>query len=351
MGIESDQLVYDYLSRVGDEAQQRQLPSGDRMRLVSTLRNEIERQRGKSVTDSPAAVRRILGRLGPPDAVVAAASGGAGRTAAEPEEPWAAVPEQRSEEPVLTAQEPAFPEQRATPPPPSFGEPDWWRIGMGPMDVAGTERGILAGIEVPEMLEPPPKDEDDEDDEDDEGEDGEDDGSGKKTADGALLRRLRRPFGIGTKRAGVRKVFAKKAVAKKAVAKTGGKAGVKPGEAVGGKAGAKARGFSNPFLLLAAALLVVGAVAGSWLALGGGWLLAYASRTLSRAEAKWAVFGLPGVSAAGGLIWLWGRIDGRWGAPVPDDGMADALSGIWPVVLRTAAVTSALYLIWRARRK
>ncbi|NEA18948.1 hypothetical protein G3I29_26305, partial [Streptomyces halstedii] len=74
MGIESDQLVYDYLSRVGDLAQQQQLSSGTRMRLVSTLRGEIDRQRGGEAADSPATVRRILGRLGAPDELVAAAA-------------------------------------------------------------------------------------------------------------------------------------------------------------------------------------------------------------------------------------------------------------------------------------
>ncbi len=66
VGIESDQLVYDYLSRVGDLAQQQQLSPGARMRLVATLRGEIDRQRGTDGSDSPAVVRRILGRLGAP---------------------------------------------------------------------------------------------------------------------------------------------------------------------------------------------------------------------------------------------------------------------------------------------
>ncbi len=108
--------------------------------------------------------------------------------------------------------------------------------------------------------------------------------------------------------------------------------------------------FSHPLLLLAAALLVTGAVIGSWLALAGGWLLAYSSRTLSRTEAKLAAMGLPGVVVAGGLVWLWGRMDGRWGDPIPEHGMAQALSGVWPVVVRTAAVASAVFLVWRARR-
>ena len=60
MGIESDKVVYEYLSRVGDVAQQRQLPSSTRMRLVTELRNEIDRRRAKTTVDSPAAVRRIL---------------------------------------------------------------------------------------------------------------------------------------------------------------------------------------------------------------------------------------------------------------------------------------------------
>ncbi|MDV9193421.1 hypothetical protein R6L23_35335, partial [Streptomyces sp. SR27] len=75
MGIESDQLVYDYLSRVGDLAQQRQLPASERMRLVSTLRNEIDRRRATHGEESPSAVRGILGALGTPDEVVERAEG------------------------------------------------------------------------------------------------------------------------------------------------------------------------------------------------------------------------------------------------------------------------------------
>ncbi|MCT9145714.1 hypothetical protein N4G67_42760, partial [Streptomyces violarus] len=78
MGIESDQVVYEYLSRVGDVAQQRQLSSATRMRLVADLRNEIDRRRAKVTVDSPAAVRRILTRMGSPDEVVAAAAEGTG---------------------------------------------------------------------------------------------------------------------------------------------------------------------------------------------------------------------------------------------------------------------------------
>ncbi|MFE3140733.1 hypothetical protein [Streptomyces scopuliridis] len=349
MGIESDQLVYDYLSRVGDEAQQRHLPSGDRMRLVSSLRNEIDKQRGKAGGDSPAAVRRILGRLGTPDAVVQAASEGASGDDAPTRapEPQPVLPEQRTRRvkggrrlviPEQASESPAPAMPAASPPhlagmdelgPPGGRQPDWWRIEPGPMGSAEHVPGFVGGVEIPDILKQPPKEKPDKTAEGAE--------AGTEDEDATEDRAEEAAQGAGRRRRRPR------------LSRKGQNKG--KGQGKGQAAGKRAGGLAHPFLLLAAALLVAGAVFGSWLALGGGWLLAYASRTLSRAEAKWAVFGLPGVSAAGGLVWLWGRLDGRWGEVIPEDGMAEALSSAWPVVLRTAAVTSALYLVWRARRK
>lgn len=89
---------------------------------------------------------------------------------------------------------------------------------------------------------------------------------------------------------------------------------------------------------------------GSWLALAGGWVLAYSSRKFSRTEAKWVALGLPGVVVAGAVVWLWGRMDGRWGAPIAEGALGDAMADVWPGVVRTAAVASAVYLVWRSRR-
>ncbi|MCB5908217.1 hypothetical protein LIU39_12495, partial [Streptomyces sp. SF28] len=77
MGIESDQLVFDYLSRVGDLAQQRGLPSAARMRLVATLRADLAARLAAQKTDSVSGVKRVLSRMGTPDAVVSAAAGAA----------------------------------------------------------------------------------------------------------------------------------------------------------------------------------------------------------------------------------------------------------------------------------
>ncbi|MFE9865403.1 hypothetical protein ACFYPZ_22145 [Streptomyces sp. NPDC005506] len=371
MGIESDQLVYDYLSRVGDLAQQQQLSSGTRMRLVAALRTEIDRQRGSQATDTPVAVRRIIGRLGTPDELVAAAArsadgtvtlpGAAGapdggdpqsrgiprprrgtlrkessrKGASEGAAGVSRVPETSGTTGASGASGGDVPAQRVPSPPHMAGtdelgapgsEPDWWRIESGPFGDGVEVPGFVGGVEIAELLRPPrpPVEEaaagagaDAEEgaggDGAEAGSDGADPGEADDAPRGRWRPRLRRRRRAPRENKGFR--------------------------------------FSHPLLLLAAALLVTGAVTGYWVALAGGWLLAYGSRTLSRREAKLASMGLPGAVAAGGLVWLWGRMDGRWGEPIPKDGMGEALSGVWPVVVRAAAVASALFLVWRARRR
>lgn len=445
VGIESDQLVYDYLSRVGDLAQQQQLSSGARMRLVSTLRGEIDRRRATEGADSPAAVRRIIGRLGSPDELVsAAAESGDGsvplpsaRTSAEttvprprtgflrkgpkePDEPGPAsgaasdpasapapkagsrrgaswrglgrgaasgtggdadagstearfrtetgyAPDSRTEagrgsgsrtepgrgsgsrtgsdsrtgsgsgsgdHPRTRLTKSTAPDEPPATPWPHPSAPhvlgpgqqstgdDWWRLEPGPFDAGTAVPGFFGGIEAPELLgRRPAKPEPAEREAEDEAEEA----GGPAPAEAPRRRTLRIP------RPRRRKPVV--AVAEPVVAAPA------------------ARGFAHPLLLLAAALLIAGVVTGSWIPLAGGWLIAYGSRTLSRTEAKWAALGLPGVVVAGALVWVWGRVDGRWGEPVADGGLREVLTGAWPVVVRVAAVASALYLVWRARRR
>ncbi|MER6556522.1 hypothetical protein ABT300_01975 [Streptomyces sp. NPDC001027] len=380
MGIESDQVVYEYLSRVGDVAQQRQLSSATRMRLVSELRNEIERRRAKSPVDSPAAVRRIIDRLGSPDDLVAAAAEGGGT----PSTPTPSVPVQRDrdaqpkpprqqrqprlqkqpkqekqpettghpEQPKQTRRpEPPEPQERterpkgirrlvprprtgASPPagipsdaasPPhrapahELGDggaaPDWWLHEPTPFGPGEDIPGFVGGVEIPDLLKPPPSRKPEGADDD---ADGESDAVEESAApdDGvpaapARRRRLRLPRA----------------------------------------AGAPARRWTNPLLLIAAGCLVAGAALGNWLVLILGWLIAYASRRLSERETKAAVFWLPGLALTAGLVWLWGRSEGRWGAPVAEGHMSDAIADTWPWVIRGAAVASALFLAWRSQRQ
>ncbi|AWZ09361.1 hypothetical protein [Streptomyces sp. ICC4] len=276
MGIESDHLVYEYLSRVGDLAQRRQLSSGDRMRLVSGLRDEIDRRRARYEPETPAAVRRILERIGTPEEVVGTMS------AAGPPDPGQAPP--------------AVPVQRGAAPPHLAGldelgkgevmEPDWWRVAP-----ESSVEGFAGGIEIPELFKRPatkePAGDADADADQQDGPGGPEAPAGPPT----LLRFLK----------------------ERRRARAEAKAEAKAADEAAGKAPAGPRPKPHAFLLLAAVALVAGAVSGQWLLLAGGWLLAYASRVLGPAERKWVVFGLPGAVFAAAVVWLWGRQDGRWG--------------------------------------
>ncbi|MYX15583.1 hypothetical protein GTY67_19680 [Streptomyces sp. SID8374] len=468
VGIESDQLVYDYLSRVGDLAQQQQLSSGARMRLVSTLRGEIDRRRASEGADSPAAVRRIIGRLGSPAELVSAAAesgdgsvplpsartgGGAGlprprsgflrKSPKEPEAPGAPDEPRPASGPAsgpvpdpgpkagswrgasrwgagggaragsgrsgdadagraearfrtetgyasdsrtdftkapgpdsrtnltnyasdsrtdLTKSPGADPRTGSGPgdhprtdftkstgpdedlpadptpwPHPSAphvlgpdqqsSDDEWWRLEPGPFDAGTAIPGFFGGIEAPELLGRRPQKPDAADKEEEgDGLDAEDTEEGDGTDEQEPRRALRIPRPRRRKPVVV-------------------------AEPVVAAAPARRGGFAHPLLLLAAVLLIAGVVTGSWIPLAGGWLIAYGSRTLSRTEAKWAALGLPGVVVAGALVWVWGRVDGRWGEPIEDGALREVLVGAWPVVVRVAAVASALYLVWRARRR
>ncbi|MFF9277855.1 hypothetical protein [Streptomyces griseosporeus] len=335
MGIESDKVVYEYLSRVGDVAQQRQLPSAARMRLVSQLRDEIDRRRARAVVDSPAAVRRILDRLGSPDDVVTAAADG-GSTAPQP--PAAAVPVQRdADRDARDERKASRPKRRRVPRPRpadspesapapevpapphlasaqelgrSAVQPDWWRVQPGPFGDAGTDEvpGFVGGVEIPDLLKPP----------------------------------RREPAEKETEPAGT----PDEEPAADGEPAPAGKPGV-----IGRVRPRSLPRWSNPLLLLAAACLVGGALLGNLVALAAGWLIAWASRRLTDAETKWAVVILPGLSVTAGVVWLWGRTAGRWGEPIAEGHMSDAISETWPWVLRGAALASALFLVWRSQRQ
>ncbi|MGW4849881.1 hypothetical protein ACWEPZ_01445 [Streptomyces sp. NPDC004288] len=320
MGIESDRLVYDYLSRVGDLAQQRQLPASDRMKLVSGLRNEIDRRRATQGEESPAQVRGILGALGTPDEVVDRAGPADG----------APVPKPRAGEgaPTGATGSTGSSGDAGNPSPPSGasvpvaeredGEPapvgDWWRTDAdAPTDEDGFF-GFVGGIERPDLFAPPPEPEEE----------------AKDAAPAPPVGRARRLARLLRRR----------------------KAPVAEPVAVAEPAAPSRARLANPFVLLAALLLLGGAVFGSLVALAAGWLLAYASRRLTPGEVKGAVLVIPGLSAAAGVLWLWGRVQGRWGEAVPAGGeaMGTAVSETWPWVLRSAATASALFLLWRSRR-
>ncbi len=328
MGIESDQLVYDYLSRVGDLAQRQSLTSGDRMRLVSRLRAEIERRRAAEGADTPTAVQRILDGLGTPAEAVAGADDALGAAAAE----TGRVPVQRRND-EAPAPVRALPPHLATEEElrPHGGEvPEGWGLEPGPF-VGGDEvHGFVGGIEIPDMLRPP--------------EAARKAAAGKAVAPAAAEKRLEKPQEPKPSKQ----------------PKPSGQSGQSEESEDEPADGSDGRRFSfwrsrsgvpmSPLLLLIAILLVVGAVIGNWLVLVAGWALAYVTRRLTQTESKLAVLGVPGLVVAGGLVWLWGRVNGRWGEPIPQGEMGAALADTLPVVVKVAAVASAAFVLWRARK-
>ncbi|MDJ0384609.1 hypothetical protein [Streptomyces sp. G-G2] len=333
MGIESDHLVYEYLSRVGDLAQRRHLTSGDRMRLVTGLRDEIDRRRAKYDPETPAAVRRILDRIGSPEEILdALGSGSAPGSGAAPAAPAPAVPEQRGPGRPRARKPPAEPPGPASPhlagldelgPDGGGGaEPDWWRVAPSAYGNGPQVDGFAGGIEMPDLFKVP----------------AEEDEAAEAAATGPAG-----PGGPGeTRRRAVVRVLRERRRRKKEAAA----AAVVPEAA----AVVAVRPKPHAFLLLAALLLAVGVATGYWVLLGLGWLLAYASRVLGPAEKKWVVFGLPGAVFAGAVVWVWGRLNGRWGDPLADGHLGEAFQGMWPWLIRGAAVASAVYLTWRSRR-
>ncbi|MFF6887739.1 hypothetical protein ACFY9F_31650 [Streptomyces sp. NPDC012421] len=337
MGIESDRMVFDYLSEVGDLAHQRHLPPGERSALVAGLRDEIDRRRAGHGEESPGAVRGILGDLGTPDEVVRRAAPWWSARAATAEN--APSGEQQSAKPQ--SGEPRSGKQRSGEQPsgkPRSGKQPsaataavpaprgWWQggpdraDGIAPGFAGGTDGGdtiapgFVGGIEAPELFRPP----------DPEAPEPEAPDSAPPPPPGrpALLTRLlrrRRPHEA------------------------------EPSAEPAPEPDAQRR-LAHPFLLLAALLLIAGAAFGWLLALAVGWLIAYGSRRLTPGQTRTAVFVLPGLAAAGGIAWLWGRVEGRWGAPVAQDAMGAAVAETWPWTLRAAALLSALYLALRARR-
>ncbi|WP_431781036.1 hypothetical protein [Streptomyces chumphonensis] len=354
MGIESEKLVFDYLSRVGDVAHRTTMTAAERARLVGELRAGIERMRAEGSVESVAEVRRILGRFGKPEDVVAAARGGGGvpmpRPAEKPAEsgdrPSSARAARRRRAPRAEPPAPTGP----TPPhlvgmdelPPEAADPQWWNGDGGPFGKTsgGHVDGFVGGIEIPEMLVPPTAD-----------------GDAPKLVPGQALPGEAPPGRVplgkepSTPEGGAPAAPPEPAGAEEPAPSDGRWARLRRlarvPVPVGGAGVARVGG---PVELLAVAALVAGTVFGSLLALAAGWLVAWWSPRLPLAERKWAVLGMPALVAGGGAVWLWGRATGRWGEPVPEGALGDVLQENYPWFVRAAALASAVFLLWRARR-
>jgi hypothetical protein len=396
MGIESDQAVFDYLSRVGDLAQATSLTAAERARLVSDLRRTIDTRRGGTpggpvgpvgpVRGEATAVKKILSGIGSPDEVV--------RRAVHNGVPGTAEPRPGSGGPSVPTQSGPPPGRRDRTGGDRTGGGDarggggggggtegWWRGGpwggSGPgrdtgggatgVDVGGGWTGTGAGglpgfgsggaaeaaaastaglpgwrasLE-PDFLDP------------DLGGPG---GSGERgpvpgqrqPPGEAEDEAPAPPGGKGAKNA------ARKAARKPRRSLLRRLVSGPPPRMVPAEPAMVAVPRSRVPLVesLAALVLLASAVLGLWYVAVLGWLLAYTGRRIGRSAAHVAGLWLPLLVACACGFWLYGQVHGQpAGHPLPDVRFkADVRSavGVW---LRAAAGCSAAFLAWRIARR
>jgi hypothetical protein len=118
---------------------------------------------------------------------------------------------------------------------------------------------------------------------------------------------------------------------------------------------APVRRASGPLLLveaLASLVLLAGAVLGLWYLSLLGWFAAYFSLRLGQSARKFTALGIPALTLAGGVLWLWLRATGRWGGPaLTGAAYHQAVHDLVPILLRTASALSSAFLGWLVYRQ
>jgi hypothetical protein len=368
MGIESEQLVYDYLSKVGDLAQATALTAAERARLVSGLRETIDSRRpgtgtaaARTGSREAAAMRKVLDGIGRPDEVVRRAvhtgvpeareapRGARGRDGAGG---GASAPSAPSRFPGTSG--PSVPVQGGPP----AAESDWWRLGRGAAGAAGERGGRGDSVYA-----------------DDSGGSGDYEGFGGGGAGGygdpgelpgwranyepdfldpdyvdprmVKVPPQREPEhdepAAGPPAPPPRPGWLRRALAPPA-----------PPPAVEPVAEPVAPVPRGPLPLvesLAVVVLASAAVLALWYVALLGWFIAYSARRLGRGAAQFAALWVPVLVAAVCAFWFYGHTHNRPpGQHLTDAQFKAVLRSTVAVWLRAAAACSALFLAWRIAR-
>lgn len=340
MGIESEQLVYDYLSRVGDLAGQAPgLTAAERARLVNDLRQSIDAQRAgsshSSVRAEVGSVRKILAGLGTPEQVVRRAAGGVSPVAAGP-----AVPMTPGPAPAVPSATPTIPAQAAAPA--VEGRAEFVRADAGSVPATGAQWWTFdsGGAGFPgagvRMVQPP-------------GWSGTFEGDFLHPEAAATVDPI---TGLPT----VQPTAAQQPGAQEAdpAAALGPSTGT-PGllrRLLGGGAGSSVARPSIPFVeALAALVLVAAAVTGLWYVAVLGWLFAYAGRRFGHGAGRFAALWIPGLMAAACGFWLYSRTGHTPGRGLTSAEFATATHNAFAFWLRGSAGLSAAFLAFRITRR
>ncbi|SEK20393.1 hypothetical protein [Streptacidiphilus jiangxiensis] len=357
MGIESEQLVYDYLSRVGDIAgRSGGLTAAQRARLVNELRQTIDSQRAanssSSVRAEVGAVRRILAGLGTPDEVVARASGGAMWPTAGPSVPAQSRSATATMPGTTSGATPMIPSQAQ--PPAVEGRVEFVSADAGrqpltggvPLWSAEPESGDYPGANGVRMVQLP-------------GWSGTFDGAPPTWDPSGVIHPLTglpvappagvpgevpfpgagAPFVAQPRPGLLRRLLGASATAPA------------PAGAVAEPVAAVPRA-PIPFVEAVATLvLAAGAVTGFWYVAILGWLFAYGGRRLGRGVGRFAALWIPGLTAAACGFWLY-RTGHPAGHPALTNAQfATATHNAFAFWLRAASALSAAFLAWRITRR
>ncbi|WP_042412893.1 hypothetical protein [Streptacidiphilus anmyonensis] len=347
MGIESEQLVYDYLSRVGDLAgQSGGLTAAERVRLVNDLRQTIDSQRAASSSSARSSaraevgsVRKILAGLGTPEQVVRRAAGGGSSGVSGPAVPTTSLP----------AATRSIPGQ--APAPALEGRAEFVRADAGSVPATGAQwwtfesaGGGFPGAGGVRMIQPP-------------GWSGSFEGDflvpdGTAVVDPVTgLPTAQSPAPAGLAGVGVN---------------GGGEVGQlptqpKPGllrrlrgaAAAGAGAAPSVPRAPIPFVEALATLVLVGAaVTGLWYVAILGWLLAYAGRRFGHGVGRVAALWIPGLMAAACGFWLYSKSGHSPDHPALTSAqVTTATHNAYVFWVRGSSALSAAFLAWRITRR
>jgi hypothetical protein len=291
VSIQGDQVVYDYLSRVGDIAHGKLSPAR-RATLVAELRAKIESERTQVGAEEPDQVRLLLQRLGEPEAVVAeevrrSPEHVVRRPERPPARPLPAAPPAQTDP---TAKVPVPPPAGAGKRGPGGDSPPWWR--------AAEEEAVA----TPPATENPPRD--------------------RIVVSVSPAAREEAGGQADSDEAGSPLTALKRTVA-----------------------GGRRREF------LAIALLFLGGLIPSLILLLLGYVVVLTSKVWAQADKRFAALGIPLITAITLGVMLWLRVSGRVGGTRPGGGDAGELARQYLSTLpRVVGLVAAVYLAWRLSR-
>ncbi|MEZ0065092.1 hypothetical protein ABIA32_001080 [Streptacidiphilus sp. MAP12-20] len=342
MGIESEQLVYDYLSRVGDLAgASPALTAADRARLVNTLRQTIDAQQAATAPRTARAevgsVRKILAGLGTPDEVVSRAAGGAlPASAAEVVRRAPAAPSvsAQASAPVIEGRADFVRADAGNEGNTGYAT-DWWTLGGGAAEGSGGYEGGIPVVRPPgwaggfvDELDP----------------------------SSAYRAGLVDPVtGIPTARQPEPAASTPAAAPKRGLLR---RVLTPPTASAPSPAPEVAQPVTVPRLpipfveALATLVLVAAAVTGLWYVALLGWLFAYGGRRLGRGVGRFAALWVPGLTATACGFWLYSRAGHAPGHPgLTSAQMTAATHNAFAFWLRFSSGFSAAFLAWRISRR